>query len=343
MDYEQKYKDALERARVYKKHGYMVIRATLDNIFPELAESEDGRIRKEIISALKFANVKGVYDKHIAWLEKQGEQKPKFRIGDTIKEKSTGDIVTISEVDLKNKEYRLSNTGFIQFKYEYLWELVEQKLADKVEPKFKVGDWCIDNEDGTIFQIVNVLDNTYTYRTNEGKEYSCSHLALEIDARLWTIHDAKDGDVLASGNVVFIFNKIHGVWIHCHCSLHKDDSFMEEDYDLMNIKYGKKVFPATKEQRELLFSKMRETGYEWNKEKKVPKKIEKPTKWSEEDERLCSCLIEEQEEALNNVKNDKYGHSEIISDFKEMYKERIAWLKSLKERIEQKQEGCEEL
>ena len=62
-------------------------------------------------------------------LEKQGEQKPKYRIGDTIKKESTGDIVTISEIDLKNREYRLSNTGFIPFKYEHLWELVEQNPA----------------------------------------------------------------------------------------------------------------------------------------------------------------------------------------------------------------------
>lgn len=43
---------------------------------PELTESEDERIRKEIISALKFANDGGVYDKHIAYLEKQKERGP---------------------------------------------------------------------------------------------------------------------------------------------------------------------------------------------------------------------------------------------------------------------------
>ena len=48
----------------------------LETLIPELAESEDERIRKEIISALKFANDNGVYDKHLAWLEKQKEQKP---------------------------------------------------------------------------------------------------------------------------------------------------------------------------------------------------------------------------------------------------------------------------
>lgn len=56
--------------------------------------------------------------------------------------------------------------------------------------------------------------------------------------------------------------------------------------------------------------------------------------WSEEDERLCRCLIKDQEKALDDVY--KYGHPEIISDLKEMYRERIAWLKSLKDRV-----GCE--
>ena len=33
---------------------------------------------KEIISALKWANHKGVYDKHIAWLEKQGNSNKEY-------------------------------------------------------------------------------------------------------------------------------------------------------------------------------------------------------------------------------------------------------------------------
>ena len=58
---------------------------------------------------------------------------------------------------------------------------------------------------------------------------------------------------------------------------------------------------------------------------------QKPT-WSEEDERICQCLIRDQEKALDDVRNDKFGHSEIISDLKEMYRERINWLKSIKDR-----------
>ena len=60
------------------------------------------------------------------------------------------------------------------------------------------------------------------------------------------------------------------------------------------------------------------------------------TDWSEGDEMLCQCLIEDQKEALDDVCNDKCGHSEIISDLKEMYRERIDWLESLKQRFEGK-------
>lgn len=66
---------------------------------------------------------------------------------------------------------------------------------------------------------------------------------------------------------------------------------------------------------------------------KLSEKQDKKVTWNKEDERLCQCLIEDQEEALDEVRNDEYGHSEIISDLKEMYGERIKWLKSLKDKI----------
>ena len=83
-NYEEKYKQALERARVWRDKSGMPInkKGILDDIFPELAESDDEKIRKWIINEIKIkhhnldeANVDFV-DKAIAWLEKQGEQKP---------------------------------------------------------------------------------------------------------------------------------------------------------------------------------------------------------------------------------------------------------------------------
>lgn len=158
-DYKRILEDIVNIVNTTEKSdiGFDNIRTYIGENCPELQESEDERIRKELIDAIQ-----GLWDNDalpmplsvkrkdswLAWLEKQGEQ----------------------------------------------------RSTAKVEPKFKVGDWCIDNEDGTIFQIVKVLDNTYTYKTNEGKEYSCTHYSLENDARLLTIQDAKNCDVLVSPN-----------------------------------------------------------------------------------------------------------------------------------------------
>ena len=77
------YDKAIERARKLQENSNgMILKKWLWDIFPEFAESEDERIRKEIINYIKT----GTYHKDwIAWLEKQSKQKsadnvePKFK------------------------------------------------------------------------------------------------------------------------------------------------------------------------------------------------------------------------------------------------------------------------
>lgn len=58
------------------------VRTALETVFPELQESEDERISKAIIDVIKSQKEQQchidstIYDEMIAWLEKQGEQKP---------------------------------------------------------------------------------------------------------------------------------------------------------------------------------------------------------------------------------------------------------------------------
>lgn len=73
MDYEKKYKEALEKAKTLKEIstntevvGYM------DELFPELKESEDERIKREIIEYVKIGTYRNDW---LAWLEKQGQVK----------------------------------------------------------------------------------------------------------------------------------------------------------------------------------------------------------------------------------------------------------------------------
>ena len=80
IDYKEKYEQALERAKYYHDRDNIQF---LENIFPELKESEDERIRKELIAFLKENHETGRADETwslsgieswIAWLEKQGEK-----------------------------------------------------------------------------------------------------------------------------------------------------------------------------------------------------------------------------------------------------------------------------
>jgi len=74
MDYEKAYNEALERAKFY--YGNCPSESEkkkLEKLFPELRESEDERIRKEIRNFLIDMECKKEW---IAYMEKQKEQKP---------------------------------------------------------------------------------------------------------------------------------------------------------------------------------------------------------------------------------------------------------------------------
>ena len=75
MDYEKKYKVALDWMRDVYPTLEGAAKEDAEHYFPELKDkdNDDDRIRKEIIQYIKT----GTYHKDwIAWLEKQGEQKP---------------------------------------------------------------------------------------------------------------------------------------------------------------------------------------------------------------------------------------------------------------------------
>ncbi len=75
------YDEALERAKMF--HSHMVsdgIRCAVEEIFPELAESEDERIRKALIEMVHDTTCDELWvdynihkEEALAWLERQGE------------------------------------------------------------------------------------------------------------------------------------------------------------------------------------------------------------------------------------------------------------------------------
>jgi hypothetical protein len=82
MDYEKAYNKALERAKKWYNAPNADKIPTYANriiveIFPELKESEDDKIRKALVrfhkSTIDVDGIKG--EEIVAWLEKQGEKK----------------------------------------------------------------------------------------------------------------------------------------------------------------------------------------------------------------------------------------------------------------------------
>ena len=158
-NYESKYNDLINRLRKAKEDDsvnddrYCCV---IDDIVPELKESEGERIRKRLIAmckhyiecyALDPYNIDD-YKEALAWLEKQNEQKA------TIEVKSAEESLGIDS-DTYNKIVDECIYG-------------EQKPANKVEPKFKIGDNIepIDSCLGSPLTIYKICDGFY--ETNQG-------------------------------------------------------------------------------------------------------------------------------------------------------------------------------
>jgi hypothetical protein len=92
----------------------------------------------------------------------------------------------------------------------------------------------------------------------------------------WTIKDAKDGDIIAyDSGWTCIFKYIHGVWFSSHCFI-TDDGVFHTGYERHDIdsEINGNAHPATKEQCDHLFQKIKEAGYKWNQETKTLEKVD---------------------------------------------------------------------
>lgn len=318
MDYEKKYKKALEKAREIYKEDFKAM--WLENLFPELKESDDEKIRKQIISFLKefecdhYRNLD--FSSWIAWLEKQGE-KPDYNpykatvesiatmvekyantddlkdFYDNIKVKCKDAVeydntwlekqhvwseedeyqfnTILHGLDLKREIYKKKKNKVEEARYntQYNWlkERVKPQIICDVEPKFKVGDWITCKKVNTAL-ILDIEDGKYFAEHVDGNKGFHDIDYVDNHFHLWSIVDAKDGDVLVNGSNIFKFHFIIGTRVRGYCHVNTDDGrFYNDIGDTECFGLIDDVFtPATKEQCDLLFQKMAEAGYNLNKE-----------------------------------------------------------------------------
>lgn len=295
MDYEKKYKEALERAKeLYEKRNNSCFvqdqikgEAAL-KIFPEIKENKDilkilihifqTQYRDSTYSAFPYEGLT-TGEEILAWLEKQSEQKPVNNL--KWDELTWKDINTLEEI-INKVHYEFRNgigaegfgkevlERFREIKGDEYMDSCEQRTTDKIKPKFKVGDW-ITFYGGKPYKILKIEEEQngildYLLLAQNGHNSYYNKKYCDENARLWTIEDAEDGDVLCQDSIPFIFK----CWTNnciAYCGITDFGLFkvVEDDFSWCN---GINVTPATKEQRDILFSRMKEAGYEWDVTKK---------------------------------------------------------------------------
>lgn len=144
---------------------------------------------------------------------------------------------------------------------------------DGAETKFKVGDWVVRGN--TIAQILDIQEQYYIGVDINGKDFTSSRFLNNDKIHLWTIADAKDGDILQLGFVTAIFQKCIGNNCKCYCSVCEGEFEIPSQDGDDNIYGCYNAAPANKEQRDTLFAKMKEAGYEWYYKEKELKKIDR--------------------------------------------------------------------
>ena len=267
--------------------GNLVLKNEFKTMFPVLEESEDEMIRNALITYHSSTGSIHALDKFTSkeicvWLEKQGEK----------------DLVTCpicgweikkqgeqkpSEWHREDEQNLNACLGYIpdEFLRRWLTDIIHVKYdkpADKVEPKIKAGDWVVcNNGPHHIFQVIERSWPNAKYRDLNGTEIFLNVNTLDKQYHLWTIQDAKDGDVLAVEHIgrykfpfIAIYKNYGLNFFNSYCSIGFDGKFYEADTEHVLDD----IHPATKEQRETLLKAMHEAGYEWDAEKKELKKVE---------------------------------------------------------------------
>ena len=284
-----------------------------------------------------------------SWLEKQGRHKPvdKIQLGKKYKCIASPRYSTFRRGNIYKPvdNFLCSLMNFCSDCFEPI-EDDEQKPVDNLEPKFHKGDWVISKINHNVYHVLNIEDNKYQVETL-GCIFWYDEKYFDGLCRLWTIQDAKDGDVLAEDSCIFIIQKLgnKSTFAKTYCSLYSDGDFYEGTMLYFDVDSTK---PATKEQRDSLMKAIADAGRTFDFEKKelkindfskhlkynpkAPSIIEQKSAWSEEDNNNLRDAI---------VIIDRYRMETQYDDIKKVCNHCIDWLKSIKDRIQPqpKQDG----
>lgn len=293
------YDEAIKRAKDALNDGTISNNtiAYLQDVFPQLKESEDEKIRKNLIAFLediwhlgKNANFdkwgKSDCSDWIIWLEKQGEQKSAWSEDDENEYNHILKILNLlaEKQEIKGYNNLINSANWLKsikdrIRRESKFYNHNEKSfnnADNDDPKTEISKdtWYICtsttcSEDSRIW-----LNKGTAYLGTDILKYDLGFEPVEYQNyfRLWTIEDAKDGDVLSyvtdEGDLwLMIYWSLYKPYeghVHYHALL-VDDVLTDKGTCCICIDNLK---PATKEQRDLLEKAMTDARYTFDFNKK---------------------------------------------------------------------------
>lgn len=238
MDYKKAYEEAIKRAKAMVEVAEKEEEAykSAITIFPELAKSEDERIREDLLAWLKdkqanpsigFSTIK--MEQWVVWLEKQGESK------------------SAEEVEPKFHEGEWITNG------DYTWKIVEVKPLD----------YILQSQDG------NIIDDTISYVDEHFHSFTIKDAR---DGDVLALSYASQNYILIYKG---LNEKDFDTMMSVFCSYYVEENTYDDETDSFHaMNRGEIITPATKEQRDTLMKAMTDAGYTFDFEKKELKRIE---------------------------------------------------------------------
>ena len=275
------YDDAIKRAK------RMFSEKELNYLFPEIAESDDESIRKEILNYIDKAT--GCKE-WVAWLKKQEFIKKEYtfkaipRLLEMIQPTDRAKSYCQKLIDSLEQEGYSTDAKIVKNRLKIMngekvsmATMDDQKPDDKDEPKFKVGDWVVSDCNNVAY-IESISETKYNLQCIDGSHEKMSVEYVDRCWHLWTIQDAKDGDVLVHSSFmfddfIFIYNNTSISQAYCYYP-NERNRFIIEDRGHQCPWNMQEVTPATKEQRDQLKKAMTDAGYTFDFDKKELKEIE---------------------------------------------------------------------
>lgn len=325
---KKKYEESLSAAKKLIKNDpdHILYEDDIRNLFSELKESEDEKIRNEIIAHIKDQQYSFIsapdcrdeyeeeeynrYNSWIDWLEKHKERTeyPTEVIENAVSalhlrnngmpEEEARDIVN-SIVSIINPEHwpqygykgkpfitpdaireGMTKYGITQYQLDnWLKKYInvvnsERTKTKEIEPKFRVGDWLIRKDIVTNPSHIVDIKKPYYYLTEAG-----SFILFEEQGkyRSWALSDAKDGDILCAyqcnePKTIFINKgepkKNYALMYYVYYSIMNTTLSTDDTPGCISYAIGFNgcvdIRPATNAQRNVLYKKLYEYGYEWD-------------------------------------------------------------------------------